>query len=504
MRELLEKKFNLYVDILLHLEQAGGKTVLFNIEKELHVSKVTLANEVHNLNNIFHVLNIPAEIIMSKRGLLYQKHDTYHSKELIPFFMKESILYKYLLTLIAPTLTSTQSFCVEQHISVSYFYKQNNLLKQILKKYHISINTTKNCLLGEEKNIRSFLFTFFWTTFLNIDWPHNILKEECESILNTILGISKSTLSMVDFEKMLHIIAITNQRILSRNFINKQETLLDISLNEDETQIFKGTKNAIFRLYSDRYSLSPTTLENEIKFFYTLINTHLFDYEEAIYMETTYNYVRNKNGYAYQLAEFITNNIYEYLGVDLSTNFEFKLDLIKIHNHMFVFPSLPIPYDVKKMKEKYLAEYPTAYYIIVKIIKKMEKHFNLSITKTPDNLFLEVHYILLLCNYLDLYTFNKKTSIYISCTAGRAAAHEITTELLYRFGKKIEIHRELLDTTDVSITECKLSCSENTHILYFEYPPSAMFFNQLEYQINQSFSKKNHTYIKQLHSILFE
>lgn len=499
----MEKKFQSYINILSCLENLGGTATLSELENELQLSKVTLSTDIKSLVDILHEQNIPIDLIFKKSGVVYKNYYDLQIKELVPHFIQQSIMYKYLLTLLSPVFISAHQFCLSNNISQSHFYKQSSNLKNILNEYKVSLSIKNNCFTGEEKHIRYFLFNFFWGTFFNFDWPYTILKEECINVLNLVLKMNYFHLSNIEFERSLHLIAITHQRILSNNFIDNQEEKQDILLYPDKKHATRQREQSFYAIYEQQYSLPPDILHNELVFLHKLIHSYVFDSIDIPHLEFILDHPSTKKSLPFQLTEFTIRKIYSYLGTDFDAIPQFKFHLFKIHNHFLEFPSFSVVYDIEKLHERYQLEYPVAYSLIVKIIKELQHNFDLNITKYHNSLFLEVHYVLLLCRYLDLHIFNKKISVYVSCAEGKLVSQEIVTDLLYRFGKKIENHDILQSETDLIITEGKLPNQESYQVLYLTYPLSILFFKRLENVINQNFSKKNKAYVKSLYK-LFE
>lgn len=493
MNILLNNRDSIYIDILNYLEMSSSKnTTLSAMELPLKQTRITLSKKITELNEISKDNNFGFTIVMSLKGVFYDKSSNFSMKKTVNFFIKRSLSYQYILSLFSASFTTPSAFCNDNFISSSLLYSTAKKIKEFLFAFKISININKNIFVGSEKNIRYFLLYFFWVLFPDEEWPYyQVKKTEMILLLNQLKSISDFEIPLVDEEKTYHFMAIIHTRILSGEIISSDELLLEIKSNNQLGNLFPKASKAIYYFYDRTYAFKSKSIVNEVKFFITIINTLLLHYNNPESDGKTYSLMLSNQSEGYKLSLTMIDCIQEIFGCNLEKNMHLLIELTKIHTHLIFFYGLPTVHNLENIKLYYSKEYPVAVNLLTAGIKKILIRHNFK--RSCRNItFLLTHYLPILSSYINFYNFNKKVSINIICILPYLIESEFKNKLNNSFPNKISFTD--IDTYDLILTEFPLKESIDNKIC-FDYPLTAMSYELIFKEIEFIFKKKNQKFI---------
>ncbi|EJE1659366.1 helix-turn-helix domain-containing protein, partial [Listeria monocytogenes] len=129
--------------------------------------------------------------------------DTFYCLKL--FYLKKSLSFELIVKLGTQGKTLLSDLIVELSVSASYLLRVIKKISILLQKFDFTINIDKFnrlTLSGDEKKIRTFLFTLLSDSFQNIEWPFkNISRIEIQKIMTA--GSVSSLKQLEDSRKEL-------------------------------------------------------------------------------------------------------------------------------------------------------------------------------------------------------------------------------------------------------------------------------------------------------------
>jgi len=87
------------------------------------------------------------------------------------YLLQQAIQFEFLDYLVQSTNPSVDKFCQEHFISRSTLLRKTTTLRDFLASYDVKLSLTQATFIGDEKQIRLFLYTFYWLSFHGLKWP---------------------------------------------------------------------------------------------------------------------------------------------------------------------------------------------------------------------------------------------------------------------------------------------------------------------------------------------
>ncbi|MHA3066632.1 helix-turn-helix domain-containing protein [Lacticaseibacillus saniviri] len=173
--------------------------------------------------------------------------------------LEDAIQFQFLDYLVQGNIPSVDRFCQERFISRSTLLRKTVPLRDLLAKYHLKLSLTKAEIQGDEKQVRLFLFAFYWLGFHGVAWPIKSLQlERVAAQYEKLTNIRTNPIEVIQDELFW---AICRLRIARGKVINSFSRF---------TKLFKGFAPFDEPIYdqSSFPSLSPRTLQAESAFFH--------------------------------------------------------------------------------------------------------------------------------------------------------------------------------------------------------------------------------------------
>lgn len=182
MDKLLIKKDFAKLTIFRELIYSYPKDVPLNYFSDyLNLSKRSTLSLIADLNHDFeHIMDLPTVRVKENKQAYFIKTDTaenfeIHALNLQAYYLKNSIQFNILLTLLNNYFYSMAELADYLYISSTHLYRQIADLKSILVAFKIDIIFTgkdaKTNFIGSQKHLKTFYWIFYWAYSQGIFWP---------------------------------------------------------------------------------------------------------------------------------------------------------------------------------------------------------------------------------------------------------------------------------------------------------------------------------------------
>lgn len=282
-----------------------------------------------------------------------------------------------------------------QFTSISTVFRYAKLLKSYFKRYKIQFLPYKLELKGDEINIRSFYYYFYWnsTREMRNNWPFNTELAKLDEYIANFEEIYGISLDPLQRKKFAYWLAITLERsqIAPLNMKIAKKQIIDNDPNFD--LMWQWNKKGELTLNQD-----------ELYFLYQVIYVFGIIDGNPNY-ENSYASAHQKNQtHAYQavmnLALVIKKTFNFQLG---TTDLELMFNFIAFHERSTFFYGNSDVFFSRSYITELKEEHPRKYQIMQKLKEQLVKHSNQSVTNLLANweqLFLNYYFIL---DYYDLF-----------------------------------------------------------------------------------------------------
>lgn len=271
-----DRKTKRYIQILKYLKHQ--KTVATDvIANELELNRGTVTNDLSELQNI---LPDGIDLIQDFRKGYRLEYSTDNSIDYyITKLCRSTPVYKIIDTLLQKDKISISELANEVFLSESVVYRRISYMNKILKSYRISISTHMLEFVGDEADIRCFLFAFY-RTFMDYFSTKPIDSIYEKSYDKTMIRLRKSGTSTlhVNNAKVFLWTVITRIRIINQRFITFDNTFENTIMEKESYKNFKSTYLlTLIDLQEEFEKLDFTLPESEIIWAY-LVNLDCIEY----------------------------------------------------------------------------------------------------------------------------------------------------------------------------------------------------------------------------------
>lgn len=353
-------------------------------------------------------------------------------------YIQQSHTFHIISALLSKKYTSQLDLAEDLYISQATLYKQLAQLKLVLNKFQLDISFKEDSgyesttLVGDQKNIRIFMYNFYWYTFKGLKWP---FKNDPEKNINEASLPYNPAPS--EKKKLNYIIAVTS--ICSSQ--EMQPLTLDSELRTIATIFLKI--NDLSDLINDNLTHLSTQTKNDEKLFFNLF-IRLFipnldtDHQSIQISEELLASNSFIVRYCHTLIEQIT--IHFSLTISKTVQIEFLNLLILFQIYMVYFPVDPslfihlrypmdLDIDEDKKLERKKEEINTFY-------QHFLKEFQFDISTIPNPLYNQAGLITLIYSFLES-NMNKKIVISVHNSKNVAAEKFIENKIKLIFSNNI-------------------------------------------------------------------
>lgn len=304
-KHLLYKNRSCSLIELSHNTAISKNSVLKHIDQiQLDLNTFYPSNELAILKSKegFHLLNktqLPTNFLVDQIKL---------------FYLQKSLKYQVLEELIIHGAPSVEALSINLYISVPNTYKKLKELESILKDFHLTIKfgakLTSN-LIGTEKDIRSFIFYFFWNAYKGIE-PFR----ECNEIATTHLNLNSSKFILEKhsaLNRMASLITLCSWRIKDK------QALIDL---DPEIQMIFEQFSLVNDVSSDLYenipTLDPNHLKKEKLYFNYLARLHVGNLDSPQQKRQIALYLLELDAKLIKLSKELLEQFIEYFKLNLT------------------------------------------------------------------------------------------------------------------------------------------------------------------------------------------
>ncbi|EAD3730168.1 hypothetical protein EHS75_15320, partial [Listeria monocytogenes] len=202
---------------------------------------------------------------------------------------------------------------VELSVSASYLLRVIKKISILLQKFDFTINIDKFnrlTLSGDEKKIRTFLFTLLSDSFQNIEWPFkNISRIEIQKIMTA--GSVSSLKQLEDSRKEL-LFAIIYTRVSSKRYIKKPDPYI-----EDIFNILSKTENTNIPPISANFIGQSENQAIEILYYNFMVSVFISNTLSTSWKQNIGEQIYHKNHEVIKFCKGLINAIQEEKQVQL-------------------------------------------------------------------------------------------------------------------------------------------------------------------------------------------
>lgn len=257
-KDLLEKPYDALNEIVFYLYYQSEPVKKSKLTDLFDLSLPTLNDYLQILKELVYEEHLEKNIRIVQKGDLIslEKTDDFPMKRVTDLFLDQSIKYHMILNLYEEDTLDWNFFQEEYSISSATYYRRINELNGLLAEFNIAIKRGR--LVGDEKQIRYFYYSFFWFLFEN---KTSFSKQTANQYINLIELLQTKLDVLFDDTEVLQI-KLWMKVTFKRHNRNKSQ-LSDNSLDNLDRPMFKEIDGA-FKAYmknNDRfYSLQESQI----------------------------------------------------------------------------------------------------------------------------------------------------------------------------------------------------------------------------------------------------
>ncbi|MBP2098186.1 helix-turn-helix domain-containing protein [Enterococcus rivorum] len=220
---------------------------IFKLLEDFNISNTTIYRHISalrsDLSNVFPSNEVQLFQIGQKMLVDYPTLDSiYIVDSMHLYYIKSSQRTTIIEAVLNKVYPSIESLSQDLHLSTSYTYKSINVFNSFLEKFHLKIkfdtSNSRSNLVGEEINLRVFLFFSQWMLFKGIDMPIIYSPVHAQTIKSPISHNISTSNQLTQFT---HYQAITYFRII----VKKKHIQLPDNFF-DYLNIFESVSQTVF------------------------------------------------------------------------------------------------------------------------------------------------------------------------------------------------------------------------------------------------------------------
>lgn len=207
--------------IILIIEMIDNHPDCTNLNRLLELTELSRNTCIKYLNYLedFLAENFTKdEIYLAYRDnttIVYERALTFSFQRIYTAVYDGTLKLKLLNHFFYECYENLELFCQQEFISLSYGQKNLRYIRQELQKFDLGLDTKNSKFRGNERDIRSFLFYFYWSIYRGGDWPFQVVAKEqaqaCALEIETALAIQLPE-SSKEILSYIVAIALTRQR----------------------------------------------------------------------------------------------------------------------------------------------------------------------------------------------------------------------------------------------------------------------------------------------------
>ncbi|MGM9902424.1 MAG: helix-turn-helix domain-containing protein [Enterococcus sp.] len=266
------KQLHRQLNILYYLKRTGRITSISELIETVICTPPTLRSDVQVLNEllpskirIIHIPMIGYQLSFPETESL----DTY-----VFDLVKETITYKLINQIFYGHIQSFETMCQTLHVSNSVLRKAIQHMNQVLKTYHLQLSTNPIDLVGEETDIRYFLFEFY-VSFRKYIPSHSLspfIQETYEELLSGFHQEHQPKLHINYFRSTLWMSILKERWLRHKTVTIKQATIEEIQSRKS----FTGFSLYFMKHFKNKLGIAQLS-RNELIWVY-IVTLHCVSY----------------------------------------------------------------------------------------------------------------------------------------------------------------------------------------------------------------------------------
>lgn len=463
--EAMHKSEKQEVDVLKYLDKHSRKWITTEeIAVNLDISRIIVAKLVKSIQDRAQD-NIDVNIeILKNKGIFFYATNSSYVAEIIQSIYKNSFTYKLITALFYENIVSLDQFAINHFMSLASVRRKISTINEILSEHNIVIKN--NRIVGDEQNIRSVLFEYYWEIHRGIEWPFiSIDKTNLVSLSDKVSNKLHIWCSKVSYEQIYYLLAIARLRYKKSHVIEQKQEFLDRVKNNDSFLEAKA-------VWLEEFPFLNID-ESELQYYFFVISSFSLsyirtDYKRLLSLKQQYE---EQQTFSYIITKKLYSQIEDMYSLE---NLEKKqplifLELVTHHNRAFTISSdilittLDKEYFVKKMQNNY----PEIFIRLTKTINSFVKEFPQ--INQSKNYLLEVYSMFYFRSWRKF--FLRKIKIFVSITGGRSIEKMIVDDIKQYFEYRFIIEETACEKeADLCVTDSKFWHFKMSNILYIIEP----------------------------------
>ncbi|MDC4185184.1 helix-turn-helix domain-containing protein [Loigolactobacillus coryniformis] len=207
------------------LKSAGTNSFTINdISEQLHLSYQQTYNTFQDLLQDMQTMNPQLDSTLNRHELLSQHTFKTSLERYRLFLLEQSLVFQFIDYLVQEAAPSVSEFCEQHFVSKSTLLRKSAALKRFMLQYSLRFSYTDLKIVGDECNIRYFLFIVYWIGFHGMRWPlHHFSESSLQQSLTTVNTPANDTILTLQKRLLLGImrVRITNGYLIHNNNLFK-------------------------------------------------------------------------------------------------------------------------------------------------------------------------------------------------------------------------------------------------------------------------------------------
>lgn len=219
------------------------------------------------------------------------------------FLLKDSYIFNCVNAIVQGNNVKLADFCNEYFISKSTLIRKINPLRKMLKQYGIKISLTQFQFVGDEMNIREFLFQFYWISYHGVEWPFKMVNlSEVKQLYRKLRPeLRENPIQRIqDF----YMLGVCRARMGKKFFVQSTERFDQVFKDYD----YPLTSTGDFYTHAENSTLSKEELHNENNFVSLMFLKEVrFSQTPDPLSDEIYDFFKSKRSPAWEFVQAFLN-----------------------------------------------------------------------------------------------------------------------------------------------------------------------------------------------------
>ncbi|RDX01369.1 helix-turn-helix domain-containing protein [Listeria kieliensis] len=430
-------------------------------------------------------------LIKSFKGSYLYKVPSISFNRIRLLILKDSIPFNFINSVAFKKHSSLSSFCEENYISKSHFYKIIQESKAFLEQYDLAFDFTNMQFVGREKDIRYFLFAFLWECYGGIEWPFHVNKNDFyfEKQRNEVSKEFSITFHYVEQWRHSFLAAVTKLRLEQSHKIDTAEI---------STVTMMPALAKIVRSIISQTTAPLNIIENETKYLYKMIRINIWKSLEYVDKKLIIQEYRAESPPNHAFSKRILDLIKTNFGLDLSQNEEAIYSLLVIGSHSEYMGNVAREMYMQQKIAYYKERFPGYSQLLDDTLAQLssEEKFS-SFIQARDFLFLQLTYVIE--THKNLATFDPQLIVWVthSSYSNKVKRIEAIVKKYSPFHLEIHTGHSPPKNCDLILSDVELPEFKKQNIYIYSDPPIVGEIKRIERilkQLNNKNQKKHKLY----------